>query len=595
MLLDATLTNHSGALLEGRLQATVLRHGRKSSVHVSTELVIPPGAMKVQMLFPPPPDPAFGEGFAVELKFAGKDREIALGNHPLGRFPEGGEDFIRAIGRTSRRVSDLDRMRERSARLETLRPALETSAWFATANLSVAVEDLPTHPAGWCAYDVVLLDSAAFSALTARQLDSLARWIAAGGSAALFADGAIGERQHAFLQRLSGRHGSISLDAEQRLTPHVNQMLVADMGRVLLAPRAPATKEILDSPAWRAAIAWLWKVRPELVQEIEEHGVWPVQRPSVERSTSALHLDEWVQHTALEKERTASERPRLLPLSWVALLLATLLLLAGPAEWYVLGWLRRRRWTWLVFPTTCIAFAWLASRMATHYLGPQTRQSTIRVTDVGDGGRVLRDVAVRFRVPSSDEEWTNEITDGLSMATRAVIENAPGISEGADLIPDTRAEWLSPSRAILRQNTRQWTPHWQHSVSFAATVAPSPNWEALIARWKQAGPPTEQHLAAPASGFGVYYSPRHSNRHDAVPAHVFPADSLIDRFTASLFCNDYPPLPDILEAQSPVMVAGGMLGAGPRGPLIILAWQRSPEGVQVFRRHVSSREIGETP
>ena len=594
ILLDAELSNKAPSILEGRLEVTMLKSGRRTATHVGPELVVPPGKMKTQMLLPPPLDPAYGEGVAARVVFAMKDRAIALGDYALGQFPFGGTDFILAIARSGRRVTAIEQDRERSARLETLRSNLETQAWFSTASLSVNVEDLPTQNVGWCAYDVVFLDSASFAELTQRQLDSLATWVEAGGSALVMAEGPVRERQLKFLRRIAGQSARIELDDQQRVVGVEYLRLSAGMGRVLLVPSPPGGKRALEHGAWKSAIAWLWKVRAELLPQIEENGTWPIirqgQHEDIWRQQTNVSLEHWARRVALEVDRKGVERPRPLPIGWVALLLSALLLLVGPVDWHVLGWLRRRRWTWGLFPALCLGFAWGAWRMGTQYLGPKTRATMVRVTDVGENSQTFRDVVIRLRVPSADEEWVTETADGLCAAMRpGGTQDDTGVFEAYGELPETRAEWPAAGRMVLRQNLRQWTPNWQQAVTIGGKAGAGPDWSALVKTWVE-HPVVAPNFEGIPRDYSIYFVPASGGRED-YSAYNIAADSPIDSSLAMRLGTNTRPLPDILEAVSPGVVAGDALGAAPRGALMIIAWRQTAEGLHVLRRHVTAREV----
>jgi hypothetical protein len=263
-------------------------------------------------------------------------------------------------------------------------------------------------------------------------------------------------------------------------------------------------------------------------------------------------------------------------------------------DWHVLGWLRRRRLTWVLFPALCVIFAWGASRMASQYLGPRTRSTSVRVTDLGEGNRVLRDVVIRLRVPANDEEWTTEVTDGFCAAMRPKgIAGEMGQFEAHGELPETRAEWQSHSRAVLRQNLRQWTPNWQQAVSIGGPAPEVPDWKPLIDRWNHDRGAGLEALGGPLAAYSIFFVPEGGWR-PGQSGQVTGADSSIDLLAAMQLGKDTRPLPDVLESISPVLVAGESLGAAPRGALAIIAWRKVPDGLEVLRRHVSPREMAES-
>ena len=367
---------------------------------------------------------------------------------------------------------------------------------------------------------------------------------------------------------------------------------------MLVVAGPAATREYFKSGDWREDLAWLWKVRPEFFPHIAEHGVWPVERNEFAGAwpePPGGNIEQWVRGYADNLDRQNAERPRPLPLGWVTLLLAGLLLLAGPADWVVLGWFRRRRWTWVLFPALCVGFAWVSWRLAVHHLGPKARDFTFRLIDLEKDNRVLRETTMRRRIPVQDEEWATETSEGISAALPAAqVADGMGGFDAQAPIPETRSEWLTPSRSILRQNLRQWTWNWRQSVSFApASLPETPHWEALIARWK-GGLATHHEFSARLDGYHVFFS-KASPHFGEIPGQVLGADSPIGTPEATMLARPQRPLPDILEAGAPSIAGLGAFSPAARSPLIILAWRYAGDELLVLRRHVSEREIERTP
>jgi hypothetical protein len=127
-------------------------------------------------------------------------------------------------------------------------------------------------------------------------------------------------------------------------------------------------------------------------------------------------------------------------------------------------------------------------------------------------------------------------------------------------------------------------------VTIGGTARGGPNWKTLIARWQENSRAGSEKLAAPESGYSIFYV-LEGTRFRPYSGQVISADSPIEAGVALQLGEDTRPLPDILLAASPVLVATEMWGAAPRGPLAILAWRRVPDGVEVLRRHVSPREL----
>jgi hypothetical protein len=597
---EMELTNRSNHIVEGYLEATILHRGKRIGVHRTAELALIPGRRSVPMLLPPPPDPDYGEGLAIRLHFIRADGVESLGDFQLGQYPPGGMEFVIATIRTDRRITTPEILRERSVRLENLRPALEARAWFNTTTVPISSERLPTTALGWCAYDVVWVDSAAFRAVTQKQLEAMEQWLRAGGSALFIAEGPLKESQVRFLRSLaSDREAVVALDDQEHLLSATPLRISPGLGRALVVGKPPASDAELDRGDWRAHVGWLWKLRPGLLGHVENHGVWPADRPGYQEDwwgDERISLEGWLRTRGINSQKLETDRPRPLPLGTVALLLGGLLLMAGPVDWFVLGWLRRHRWTWVVFPLLCLACAWAASRLATRFLGSTGREAAIRIIDFGPRDRLLRETSMELRFPAHDEVWLTETSDGLSLP---LLKTAPR-DDFAELeksrnYPEFRSAWTVPSKFALRQNVQQWTPQWRQSFRFPTELEEAgPDWTALIRAWKQWQKAPNTILPREQGEFTIYYRP--SEEATTADTNQFlPLESRIPRHIADALFQHIGPLSDILSHQSPVILGPSRLALEPQGALAILAWRADEGGLHIFRRHVSQQEVDKSP
>jgi hypothetical protein len=170
---------------------------------------------------------------------------------------------------------------------------------------------------------------------------------------------------------------------------------------------------------------------------------------------------------------------RMLPLGVIVGLLAGFVLAVGPGEWFVLGWLRMRRWTWLVFPLSTAAFTGSTILAANHYLGRNDLRTTIRIIDVGRSGRVLRESQLEmFLVGRSQTLKTGhsrELLVPTSFAARFVSNASPN--------RPPRYEGQHPLRFNLSQELKQWEPYIvRHLTLDAAPDASGIAWGAIAAR-----------------------------------------------------------------------------------------------------------------
>lgn len=505
--IEVRFENPTPRLIEGRLELTLLAGDHRSGVHRSGELVLQPGTRVVPLLIPPPAGVQEGDGVAARLRWLGADGNRDLGEHRIGIYGIAGYELVLAIARTDRRLSNVDHHREAGLKLESLRPKLDAAGWLAfTTHLgTLPVENLPLHPLGWCAYDAVFLDGPAFAAAGERQLAALARWVEAGGSAGVCVDAKLGERHVEFLNRLGASEQpavTFAADASGGLIGSGAgiKLLRPGLGRAFVAFYPGSAPADFDRLEWRAAVAWLWKLRESEQREVARSGTWSkdfLRSSAGWRSPDDMELDAiWNAVSGFNALKPGA--PKRMPLGIVALVLGLLLVTVGPADWLAFGWLRRRRWTWIAFPIACVLFAWWTMRLAARHLGVKDRTGSVRLVDLGEDGRVLREVRFEMLLPSRDREWTLDVRDGLavpvprsgpvqfgrsrSSLARQGLPFGTG-APGAGLAALT--EWPSPGHFTLRRSLRQWTPAMVRVTSFANEIEGGrADWDAALAHFR---------------------------------------------------------------------------------------------------------------
>ena len=145
-----------------------------------------------------------------------------------------------------------------------------------------------------------------------------------------------------------------------------------------------------------------------------------------------------VQPTSLGAELMNLLMPRtvrLIPFSALLGLLGLFLLIIGPADYFVLGFLRRRRLTWVLFPATSIAFTVATVLMANHYLGLRDQRRSLIVVDLAQDGTALRWNRYELIFTARDKQSVTELKDALwaplkvqsQMPGQAYVSARPGL------------------------------------------------------------------------------------------------------------------------------------------------------------------------
>lgn len=357
--------------------------------------------------------------------------------------------------------------------------------------------DLPEDPLQLCSSDLVLITDGALNQLESSQLDALITWTEAGGSLCLVpTDQGLTGRHLEFVRRL------LAQDAERVILTDAGQLKLATagtpfcaaytgLGRCVVIPHGVhLTTEL--SAAHRSWIGrFLWKARG-------------CRYPKGEESFADVDMEKLLELPKLQSENEyryyAGGLQRILaaqtsmfgtkcetilmpsdvtmvPTSVIVMLLSAYVLFVGPVDYFVLGFFRLRKYTWIVFPVVTLGFTMTMIAVAHHYLGASETGKQILVTDVVDDGRPIRSSVVDLQYLGSRREVSSAVQGGLIAsaesekitltgrfphdysASHRVEQWAPDVVRTFTLspepIPDLGIDWNDPALVTTAQGRRQ--------------------------------------------------------------------------------------------------------------------------------------------
>ena len=444
LLTQVKLTWTGRGLLEGRLEL-VLKSGHERLATCRTpDLALATGEQRFDLLLPAVSADSYDPQLDVYPRFLTRRKafEFPMLHWMLPAPTERG--CVLCVCHDAVTWNALTAATARALHLETFRPKRVGRAvsTVTTANRLTPPDEMPSQPVAYCAFDVVLLVGRGFSLLAARQLDALARWARAGGSVCVVPDGGLEARHAEFLNALAGRP-AFRLAADGRLERLGNP--AADdgfhtfhccLGRLAVAARPPAKSEDLQTPAWRRATAFLWKVRrAQLKAVLGPKGVWRTDlqqpepdgelplysRPSAKtptrmRAASGQGLPLYpLAFASLGQilDGLMPERVRVMPFGVVVLILVLFTACIGPLDYLVLGALGQRKLTWVVFPLTAVVFTWFTVRLAEHYMGLEDHRKAIVFVDLDARGAPVRQSRYEFVFSAAQRADRREVRRGL--------------------------------------------------------------------------------------------------------------------------------------------------------------------------------------
>ena len=469
-IFDIKLHRAGAGLLEGALEITFEAGGDVVLRQRTQDLTLAAGTQSFRIITPPLPPHESYSGTEARLRFVTKTAAVDLGRFPAEAANRGTRNFVIAVcdGRSSG-VRDMALWQ--SLRLEGFFPVNPNAdRLIATSPAFLAPEDFPANPLALFAFDLVLLDGDGLALLREKQLAALTRWVEAGGSLGVLPGRGLKDEHVRFLNGFASAKDAapfqITDTGEWRPADGRPRLLRTGLGRIVIASH-PAD-DALAAEAWQRASAFLWKMRGAT-----SDAFFSGSTGSAWRQTTNLAKMMAETRTETDRQRAGMEGAlnTLLPKSThlispgtLAIILAGFLLVVGPLDWFTLGILRRRRWTWIVFPLASVGFTALVIFEAGRALGHEDHRAALTITDVGPSGRVLRESRFELLFSARNQESLAEIHNAFAVPT-TLHGRDNGMRPSAG---EPEPVWFSgqmPARFTMRQQLRQWTPQFNRVTS----------------------------------------------------------------------------------------------------------------------------------
>jgi hypothetical protein len=343
---------------------------------------------------------------------------------------------------------------------------------------------LPSHPMDYCVFDVLVLPPEALAQATSRSLTAIAAWVRAGGSVCIVTGGGLSGYHGAFLDALTDEGEERFRIDEQGQAVWLGEMpeggallLKPGLGRAVVLLDSESVEALTESSQWSAVVAHLWKVRFNQVHAIASSGVW---RDDLHERPQSGYLEE---HLRLMGYRAVPMRGggqivqmlmpasvRVIPFWVIVLILALFTVAVGPGDYFILGLLRQRKLTWVLFPCLAIAFTLVTVAVADRYMGRTDQRRSMIIHDIGEDGRVLRQTSLELTFLAKEQTVREEVqgavllpisTDRLAMdADRQYQQMVRQFQQGTS---DRRGGppmivGRVPDRYEMHRRVYQWQP-----------------------------------------------------------------------------------------------------------------------------------------
>lgn len=499
----------SSGLMVGKL-TFVIKNDREFLATTETEeLTLNGPEQRIRVMLPAIDSLNPIDQLQVDVSFRGKSFSGNLGQQILHVPFFRKKVFIGLATETStmrkggpRREQLMDRLRFENVvpRSEAYRSAEIDSEYIKTIYASVDPADFPSEPLAYCGYDIAIVAGSEFRNLRKPQLEALLAWIKAGGSLYLEPDGVLEPYHLEFLQNLVGddpRAIVMQVDQAGKLLQDfaVNDgpglSLKCGLGHAAMGISNPNLDSEFSGNAWVKFLRPLWHSRSTPLETPAEQSQYvynPPQNPAPTVNTNSEHLAKMLASASRLPqtellERLMPEGVRMVPLSVLSSILFVFVVLIGPGDYFVLGWLRMRKLTWVTFPLTTLCITAFTVSLSNSYMSTAETRRAIIMRDVGPSGLVVRTNRFELLYIAASRLVKTDVEKGFfaSLKTgRSMINPTTGMVDRETDEFDTtsvRTAGRIPTEYTASQNVSKWTPQINRVFSIPGTTEkPDVDW-----------------------------------------------------------------------------------------------------------------------
>ena len=367
----------------------------------------------------------------------------------------------------------------------------------ATYPARIYPSDVPNDPLWLCEYNILVVLPDGLRALRRNQLIAISQWVDAGGSLCLFLDGPLASLQAEFVNRLvrsTTQSPRLRLDANSmpQLTGNPAR-LHKGLGRLVVHQDRPFTAEFQVSPDWQASVSFLWnqlhELKPSTPRPVAGSQTMAISSQQPMAQVAGLNNEIKWQLNSVGKlvTRLTPDDFEVVPMWLLGLLLLGYVIVIGPVDYVVLGWLKLRKWTWIVFPLMTVAFTVLIIGVSHEYMGTTGNARSVVFRDIGDSSTLVRENRFELHLAGSHTALTTSVQHGLftPIDHRRFLSNTefdPTIQSHLDLGIAEPAEYIGsiPTGFTAVQDLPQWSPQVNRIFRIApADPVPQFDWEAI--------------------------------------------------------------------------------------------------------------------
>jgi len=326
---------------------------------------------------------------------------------------------------------------------------------------NAVARDLSENGLDYFRFDGLFLSQFAVEQIRSRQFSAITAWVRGGGTlGAILPETLDLEHLELMNQLLGGSGTTLRVDPGGKLVaePALESPLVYPfgLGQVAVFPSGYLIGKREDPEE----LTRIYDTNMERLnrQLLLSQGVQRGSRPVATREVVSP-----VQFIDVEGLFWEILRPRnmgVIPIQFLILALVAYVILIGPGDYYVLGWLKARRFTWIVFPLVTLCFSWGMLRITNAVMGSNDQIRKIRIVDLDDSGTALRENEVSLLMFSTPKHETLSIANGFSTRMQSAPSGYNAQGWDSRRWGRQRPTYVGrlPGRYSVEIDAEQWSP-----------------------------------------------------------------------------------------------------------------------------------------
>lgn len=510
-------------LLEGRLRVEGFLEQQSMGGWTGPETALAGSEQHFWFMLPSPMLRYTGERYILKTEFLSPQQSFPVEELDIEAWEYNRRDFVVAAVVSQPGAipvgigSNLDRVAYEQPLTLQQRLAPEDASALFVHNTRIKYTDLPSDSLRYLGLDALIVAHDTLNLLKPDQRAAIQKWVLAGGNLLLLQTGPL-QRDAELLVRSLSRNDYTLIRRRDPRWPAGMQVFAPGLGRFFHTVNAlSGESEGWKVVAWdllrlhgssrhslnaggRMQLPWEELRSPStLVQTVNSPWSDPSPRSTTQplRPLPRINVDELTPQMMPQEIRG-------MPFGLAAGVLAACVLCIGPADFFLLGLIRRRRWTWVMFPLITLGFtAWMAQLAAEHN-GQNDTRCWVSIVDITPENEVLRTTRIELNYGSSSRHvvhdvrsqwWTDLRQDDLGWAQgqQHGFYNPYEPRSYPDLGPRLTYEGAVPANYKVLEPVRQWAPRLQRITTLGADPAleqyPLPR-----ADWRRLEKPTADDL-----------------------------------------------------------------------------------------------------